>query len=113
MENSRNLLSTIGAQASPKRGMEPGVQKGKRFLLACHARCKCSMKNTHNSVKDKLGIKVMDLVVHFQFFPILLVTEREPLLENMRKMVPVIFTFHISYKLDGGYMEGTELKILG
>ena len=29
--SSRNLVSTIGAQASPKkRGTEPGVRKGKR-----------------------------------------------------------------------------------
>ena len=28
-----NLISTIGAQASPKRGMEPGVRKGKRSLM--------------------------------------------------------------------------------
>ena len=46
----------------PKRGTEPGVQKGKRSLLASHTRCKCSMETTHNSVKVKLGIKVMKLV---------------------------------------------------
>ena len=28
----------------PKRGMEPGVRKGKRSLLASHTRCKCSME---------------------------------------------------------------------
>ena len=43
----------------PKRGTEPGVRKGKRSLLASHTRCKCSMETTHNSVKIKLGIKVM------------------------------------------------------
>ena len=46
----------------PKRGTEPGVRKGKRSLLASHTRCKCSMQTTHNSVKVKLGIKVMKLV---------------------------------------------------
>ena len=46
----------------PKRGSEPRVRKGKRFLLASHTRCKCSMETTHNSVKAKLGIKVMKLV---------------------------------------------------
>ena len=71
----------------PKWGTEPGVRKGKRSLLASHTRCKCSMETTHNSVKVKLGIKVMKLVesligrevtnigrlskkVYFQAFPI-------------------------------------------
>ena len=62
MASSRNLVSTIGAQASPQRGGGPGVRKGKRSLLACHTRCKCSMETIHNSVKVKLGIKVMKLV---------------------------------------------------
>ena len=31
-------------------------------LLACHTRFKCSMETTRNSVKVKLGIKVMNLV---------------------------------------------------
>ena len=43
----------------PKRGTEPVMLKGKRSLLASHTRCKCSVKTTHNSVKVKLGIKVM------------------------------------------------------
>ena len=47
----------------PKWGTVPGVRKGKRSLLASHTRCKCSMETTHNSVKVKLGIKVMKLVV--------------------------------------------------
>ena len=46
----------------PKRGTEPGVRKGKRSLLACHTRCKCFMETTHNSVKVKIGIKVIKLV---------------------------------------------------
>ena len=62
MASSRNLVSTIGSLASPKMGTEPGVRKGKRSLLASHTRCKCSMETTHNSVKVKLGIKVMKLV---------------------------------------------------
>ena len=62
MASSWNLVSTIGAQASPKWGTEPGVREGKRSLLACHTRCKCSMETTHNSVKVKVGIKVMELV---------------------------------------------------
>ena len=57
------LVSTIRARASPpKGGTEPGVRRGKRSLLASHTRCKCSMETTHNSVKVKLGIKVMKLV---------------------------------------------------
>ena len=64
MASSRNLVLTIGAQASPKMGggAEPGVRKGKRFLLACHIHSKCSMEITHNSVKVKVVIKVMKLV---------------------------------------------------
>ena len=42
--------------------MEPGARKGKRSLLACHTRCKCSMETTHDSVKIKVGIKVMKFV---------------------------------------------------
>ena len=45
-----------------RRGTEPGVRKGKRSLLACHIRFKCSMETTHNSVKVKRGIKIMKLV---------------------------------------------------
>ena len=48
------------AQASPKKG-DP-TRKGKRSLLACHTRCKCSLETTPNSVKVKLGIKVMEFV---------------------------------------------------
>ena len=45
-----------------KWGTEPCVLKGKRSLLACHTRCKCSIETNLNSVKFKLGIKVMKLV---------------------------------------------------
>ena len=41
--------------------MEPGVWKGKRSVLVCHTRCKCSMETTHNSVKVKLVIKVIKI----------------------------------------------------
>ena len=41
----------------PKTETVPGVRKGKRSLLACHTRCKCSMETTLNSVNVKLGIK--------------------------------------------------------
>ena len=46
----------------PQWGTEPGVRKGKRSQLECHARCKCSMETTRNSVKVKVGILVMKLV---------------------------------------------------
>ena len=62
MASSRNLVSTIGAQTSPKKGTEPSARKVKHSLLASHTHCKCSMETTHNSVKVKLGIKVMKLV---------------------------------------------------
>ena len=65
MASSRNLASAIRTQASPKNGgggAERGVRKGNRSLLACHTRCKCSIETTHNSVKVKVGIKVMKLV---------------------------------------------------
>ena len=42
--------------------MEPGVCKGKHSMLACHTHCKCSIETTRNSVKVKLGIKVITLV---------------------------------------------------
>ena len=53
MASSRNLVSTIGALASPKMGTEPGVRKGKRSLLACHTCRKCSME-TSQSGKSQL-----------------------------------------------------------
>ena len=62
MASSTNLVNNLSTSKSPKRGPEPGVRKGKRSLLASHTRCKCSMETTHNSVKIKLGIKVMELV---------------------------------------------------
>ena len=40
----------------------PSVRKGKRYLLACHTRCKCSMETTKNSMKVKIAINVMKLV---------------------------------------------------
>ena len=58
----RGEKSSKDMASSRNLGMEPGVRKGKRSLLASHTRCKCSMETTHNSVKVKLGIKVMKLV---------------------------------------------------
>ena len=46
MASSRNLVLTIGAQASPTMGDEPGVRKGNRSLLACPTRRKCSMETS-------------------------------------------------------------------
>ena len=59
MASLRNLVSTIEAQASPKRGTETGIRKSKRSLLACNTRHKCSMETCRNFVKVKVGIKVM------------------------------------------------------
>ena len=59
----RNLVSTIRALASPKMGDGTRCPEGKRSLLACHTRCKCSMETARNSVRVKVGIKVMKLVV--------------------------------------------------
>ena len=50
-----NWSQQLGHKQIPK-GTKPGVRKGKRPLLACHTRCKCSMETTRNSVKVKLGI---------------------------------------------------------
>ena len=54
-----NLVSTIGASASTKMGDGTRCPKGKRSLLACHTRC---METTHNSLRVKLGIKIMKFV---------------------------------------------------
>ena len=65
MPGSRNLVSTIWAQASPQIGAGGRNQvsgRVKRSLLACHTHCKCSMETTHNSVKIKVGINVLKFV---------------------------------------------------
>ena len=36
--------------------------EGKSLLLTCHTCCKCSIENTRNSMKVKLGIKVINLM---------------------------------------------------
>ena len=59
---SENLVSTIGASKSPKKGTEPGVWKVNRSLQVCNTHCKYSIETTRNSVKAKLGFKVMKLV---------------------------------------------------
>ena len=58
----KNCSQQLEHKQVPKRGTEPGVLKGKRSLMACHNRCKCSMETTRKSVKVKLGIQVMKLV---------------------------------------------------
>ena len=59
-ESSSHQSQQLEHKQVSKRGTEPGVRKGRRSLLACHTRCKCSLQTTHNSVK--LGIKVVKLV---------------------------------------------------
>ena len=57
-----NWSQQLEHKQGPKMGTEPGVRMCKPSLLACHTRCKWSMETTHNSVKVKLGIKVLKLV---------------------------------------------------
>ena len=37
-------------------GTEPGVRKGKRSLVACHTRCKCSMETTMEKSKNVMQL---------------------------------------------------------
>ena len=43
---SYSLFFSVVYYIVPQWGTEPGVRKGKRSLLACHTRCKCSMETT-------------------------------------------------------------------
>ena len=61
-KSSKDMASSMSTSKSQNGETEPGVRKGKHSLLACHTRCKCSMETTHNSLKVKVGIKVMKLV---------------------------------------------------
>ena len=60
--SNKDCLNQLEHKQVPKRGTEPGVRKGKRSLLTSRTRSKCSMEIIRNSVKIKLGIKVMKLV---------------------------------------------------
>ena len=55
MASSKNMVSTIGTQASLKMGTGQGMWKGKPSLLACHTSCKYSMEISLYSVKVKFG----------------------------------------------------------
>ena len=44
-----------------QKGKEQGVGKGKYSKLSCHTRCKYSIETTRNSVKVKLGMKVIEI----------------------------------------------------
>ena len=61
MASSRNLVSTIGAQSSYKKGKN---QVSGRVSVPCWVATFDAMLHghTHNSVKVKFGIKVMKLV---------------------------------------------------
>ena len=64
-EKTRRVRENWSQQLEHKqvtKWAEPGVWKGKRSLLACHTRCKCSVKTTRNSMKVKPGNKVIKLV---------------------------------------------------
>ena len=41
----------------PEREAEPGIRKGKRYLLECHTSCKCSMETIReiDGKSDRLG----------------------------------------------------------
>ena len=57
------VISNWSIIFKPQKETEPGIGKGKLYLLACHTHCKCSiMETTCYSVKVKLGIKVIKLV---------------------------------------------------
>ena len=43
-----------------QKGKEPGLRKGKLSLLASHTHRKCFLETTRNSVKVKLGNKLMN-----------------------------------------------------
>ena len=61
-EKTRQVRDNLSQQLehkSPKGRTEPGVREGKRSLLKCHTRCKCSMETTRYSVKVKLCIRVI------------------------------------------------------
>ena len=51
---SLNIWKTCKSQS----GTGPGVRGSKRPLLACRARCECSMENSRNDVKIKFSNKV-------------------------------------------------------
>ena len=63
-EKTRQVRENWSQQLEHKqvtKRKERGVRNGKRSLLACYTRYKCSTENNRNSVKVKLGIKVMKL----------------------------------------------------
>ena len=62
MASSRNLVSTIGALASTKIGDVPGVGRVSVPCWLATPVANAPWKPLHNSVKVKLGIKVMKLV---------------------------------------------------
>ena len=61
-QSRENWSQQLDDKQVQNRRTEPGVLKGKRSLLACHTRCKCSMETIRNSEKFNLGIKVMKMV---------------------------------------------------
>ena len=61
-EKSTNSCLNNWSISKSAKWTEPGVRKGRRSVMACRIRCKCSMITAHNSVKVKLGIKVIELV---------------------------------------------------
>ena len=57
-------MAYLSTSKSQNGGTEPGVQKGKRSLLACHTRCKCSIETTHNWVKVKYKVHCINASIN-------------------------------------------------
>ena len=67
MASSRNLVSTIGAQASPTMGDGTRCRKDKLSLLACHTRCKCCNEMYHNVLRYEYLTFQTQIYLHKQY----------------------------------------------
>ena len=81
----------------PKRGTEPDVRKGKRSLLACHTRCKCSMETKYNTNDPELTL--LSTVTGSSFRFLLLPRYGWPILATnlARRNIYNIFVFFVIY----------------
>ena len=66
MASSRNLVSTIGALASPKWGTEPGVRKGKEGHIALHMSVG---RSVGPSVGMSVSLNLVQLITQEGFAP--------------------------------------------
>ena len=63
-EKTRQIRENCSQKRSiseSKKGTKQCFRQGKRSLLACHTRCQCFMETTRNSLKVKLGFRVIKL----------------------------------------------------